>query len=261
MPQTSELTHTSEPTKYIFSPESLPAIQRALDEDGFVVLRNAFTEDELSDVTGTITYMLSAHAQLGETVSDTCVRLDKENPRLLYRIYQYSGSTLGVNRVRQACLKFARVLLPGKGIYIDIDSSVIFNLPRDTRLTWTWHQESAYHPQIPESLGFWYPLIRPATVGNGTMSFLKGTHKLGLLPWTKHKPRADGATSLVPADIDRLTQEFPEVHCVTDVGDLVIFHKHMVHRSNFNASDTPRFTGLVRLALIDRIPDRYGKAT
>jgi ectoine hydroxylase-related dioxygenase (phytanoyl-CoA dioxygenase family) len=255
------MLQTSELTKYTFSPENLPAIERVLDDDGFVVLENAFTRDELDDVTGTVTFMFSSHAKPGETLSDTCVRLDKEDPKLLYRIYQYSHSTLAVNRIRQACLKFARALLPGKGIYIDIDSSVIFNLPQDTRLTWTWHQESAYHPHVPASLGFWYPLIRPATVANGTMSFLKGTHKLGLLPCTKHKPRADGATSLVPVDIERMTREYPEVHCVTDVGDLVIFRNHLVHRSNFNSSEKPRFTGLVRLALIDRIPDRTGKTT
>jgi hypothetical protein len=242
------------------SPESVGRIRRALDDDGFVVVQNAFSTAELADVTAAVSFMFAAHAQPGETAFETCVRLDKEDPALLYRIYQYSHHTLAVNGMRQACLALARLFLPGDGIYIDIDSSVIFNLPRDTRLTWTWHQESAYHTHIARSLGFWYPMLRPATVANGTMSVLKGSHKLGLLPCTTHKPRADGATSLVPVDIDRLAREYPEVHCVTDVGDVVMFDSHLIHRSNFNSSETPRFTGLARLALIDRVPDRAGKS-
>ena len=37
--------------------------------------------------------------------------------------------TLAINRTRQACLRFASALLPRPGIYIDVDSTVIFNLP------------------------------------------------------------------------------------------------------------------------------------
>ena len=251
---------TTSIAKYTFTPENLPAIRSALETDGIVTIVDAFQQGELDELTRDIEFLLSAHARPGEDASATLIRIDREDPKLLYRIYKYSHSSIAVNRMRQACLQYAQTLLPGNGIYIDIDSAVIFNLPQDQRLTWTWHQESAYHPHIARSIAFWFPFVRRATVENGTMSVLLGSHTLGRLPHTKYKPREDAATSLIPEGIERHAIDFPEVPCVTEVGELVLFQKDLIHRSNFNHTHEPRFTGLVRLALIDRVPDTADKA-
>jgi ectoine hydroxylase-related dioxygenase (phytanoyl-CoA dioxygenase family) len=234
-------------------------IRRAMAEDGYVVLPNGLRKESVHALEETTRAVFAAHSLPGEDIHQTCVRLSVVDKPLLYRIYQYSQSNLAMDRLRQACFAYAKSFLPEQGFYLDIDSHVIMVLPNDQRLSWGWHQESSYHPEVSHSVGFWFPLFEPSTVENGTMSVLKGSHRLGRLPYTRHKSASDSATTLLPDNIEALVTRYSEEYCLLEPGDVLMFHMDLVHRSNANTSERPRFTGLIRLAQVDRIPSTYGK--
>jgi len=240
---------------------NLEKIKTALKKDGYIILKDGLKTDSIEILSTTVKRIFTAHSQTGEDIYTTCVRLDKQDKKLLHRIYQYSQSNLVMDLLRQECFEYAKSLLPEDGIYIDIDTHVIVNLPNDDRMSWGWHQESTYHPEIKNCIGFWFPIIDSATVANGTMSVLKGSHQKGRLPYIVDKATEDSSTTLIPEDIDQLLTDFSEEHCLLDPGDLLIFDMDLVHQSNPNTSDRPRFTGLVRIACIDSIPSHFGKIT
>jgi len=233
-------------------------IETAMKEDGYIILKNALKAKSIETLTTTVKKIFNAHAQSGEDIYTTCERLGKEDKELLHRIYQYSQSNLVMDLLRQECFQYAKPFFPEDGIFIDIDCHVIVNLPHDDRISWEWHQESTYHPEIENCIGFWFPFLDSSTIANGTMSVLKGSHRMGKLPYKVYKPSDDSATTLIPDDIEQLKKKFSEEHCLLDPGDLLMFDMDLIHQSNPNISDRARFTGLIRIACIDRIPSHSG---
>ena len=144
------------------------------------------------------------------------------------KIFQLVGMQIRLDNLRQECFQYAKPLFPKDSIFIDIDSHVIVNLPHDDRIGWGWHQESTYHPEIESCIGFWFPFLESSTRSNGTMSVLRGSNRLGRLPYTIHKPSNNSATTLVPDNMEQFQSHFPEVYCFLDPTDLLIFHMDLL---------------------------------
>jgi ectoine hydroxylase-related dioxygenase (phytanoyl-CoA dioxygenase family) len=239
--------------------DSATAVRTALDRDGFTILKGALAGEPIRDFASGIAAMFAPHSLPGEDVLTASDRIGREDNGLLHRIYLYSRYSYAMNRMRQFCFGIAKDLLPNLGFYLDIDSGVIFCTPGDETRTWRWHQESTYHHDMVDSLGFWFPIFAPATKLNGAMSVLKGTHKLGKVNYVKHKASAEAATSLVPEHIDDYVKQYEEVYTTCDVGDAVLFDKNLIHRSNMNRSDKSRITGLVRVGTTPVVPPKIDK--
>lgn len=240
-------------------PTDAPSAKQILDREGAVLLKGALPKETLGELRTTLLAMFAAHAKDGEDIFSTSVRLDQEDKGLLFRIYQFLPQTAAMDAVRRACLKYVRMLHP-QGFVVDVGSGVLFGLPRDKRLVWTWHQETHYHPTVERIVHFWFPILESSSPQNGTMSALRGTHKLGPLPFQASKPASNGGTSLIPVDIEKFEREFDEIHFLAEPGDLALIDKHLIHRSNFNHSNHTRFTGVVRLAVFDQVPPSHNLA-
>lgn len=226
----------------------------AFENDGYVVLRNFLSQKGLEEMRKSLRNIFGAYAKPGEDVFATVQRLATSEKELFYRIYKFiAQSFVSLYPIRLECLPVAQRLLGGD-LHIDIGSAVIFALPSDDRLTWDWHQESPYDPDLKDTIHFSFPLFEPATEVNGTMSALPGSHKLGTLPFDKIKKSADSATSLVPRGVEAIAKDYEPTPFVAEVGDLAVFHNDMIHRSNSNTSGKPRITGLVRIARIEKLP-------
>ncbi len=91
-----------------------------------------------------------------------------------------------------------------------------------------------------------YPLLRTSTTENGTMSILPGSHHYGTLNYSKSRVSSDSYTDLVPKNIEEITASLPEFHCYLELGDVVIFQKDLIHRSNYNGSELCRSVGVSR---------------
>lgn len=106
---------------------------------------------------------------------------------------------------------------------------------------WEWHQD----------YGYWYDFgclfpdmascliaIDPATRANGCLQILPGSHRLGRVNHSRTGEQAGADPSRVQAALDR----FPLVHCEMGPGDALFFHGNLLHSSQPNTSDNPRWS-------------------
>jgi hypothetical protein len=106
---------------------------------------------------------------------------------------------------------------------------------------WEWHQDYGYWYQngvLSPDLASVMIAVDPATQLNGCLQVIPGSHRLGRID---HGLTGDQAG----ADSERMAvilQRFPVVHCALNPGDALFFHSNLLHRSDQNKSDQPRWT-------------------
>jgi len=109
---------------------------------------------------------------------------------------------------------------------------------------WEWHQDYGYW----YNQGFVFPrmlsafvALDEATIENGCLQVLKGSHLLGRL---EHGKVGDQTGT----NIDRIAQIeplFERVHCTMKPGSVLFFHCNLLHTSAANDSDYPRRSFIV----------------
>ncbi len=106
---------------------------------------------------------------------------------------------------------------------------------------WAWHQDYGYWYHF----GVLFPLLTsvtvavdPATRENGCLQVLKGSHLMGRI---EHSLTGDQAG----ADLERVNEAAKRlelVYCEMEPGDAMFFHCNLLHRSDQNRSDKPRWS-------------------
>ena len=223
------------------------------DENGYDFLPNFFPEKSIDCFEKSLSKMFLDNTPGAKDIFDASVKLDTDNKELLYNIYLSIPKSDFFSELRRYCFKHIESYYPGYN-YMDVGSGVLFGLPQDKRLTWTWHQEGTYHPGIEKIIHYWLPLYNNSSINNGAMSALKKSHKLGTLGFTVSKPFANGGTSLIPDGIVEHVKNHEEVVFEINKGDVAFFDKNLIHKSNYNHSNKTRFTCVFRLAAYDTVP-------
>jgi ectoine hydroxylase-related dioxygenase (phytanoyl-CoA dioxygenase family) len=106
---------------------------------------------------------------------------------------------------------------------------------------WEWHQDYGYW----YNFGCLYPdmascliAVDRASQANGCLQILRGSHKLGRVD---HGKTGDQ----VGADLERVeaaSERHELVYCEMQPGDALFFHGNLLHRSDQNLSDDPRWS-------------------
>lgn len=231
-----------------------PSAKKKYQSDGFYVAKGGFSEEKLGALRHDIRTIFKQYAKKGETVHETCIRLDKEDKDLLFRISRLTSRFVSMNEIVLECSRYALHFLP-KGNYVVCEVGVLFGLPEDKRLVYNWHQESSYMPNYKHVVNFWFPVFEPSSYENGTMSCLTGSYKLGHLPAEKKKLAKNSFTDYIPENIEKIEKELKEHFFIQELGDIVMLDHDTIHRSNSNVSKKVRFSGIVRIASIDEVPD------
>jgi ectoine hydroxylase-related dioxygenase (phytanoyl-CoA dioxygenase family) len=105
---------------------------------------------------------------------------------------------------------------------------------------WAWHQDYGYwygNGVLYPDLCSVYIAVDAATRENGCLQVLKGSHKLGRID---HVLTGDQAG----ADLERVEEikkRLELVYVELDRGDAVLFHSNLLHRSDRNNSENPRW--------------------
>ena len=107
---------------------------------------------------------------------------------------------------------------------------------------WEWHQDYGYwyvnnHCLFPDMASCAIAVDR-ASKSNGCLQVIKGSHKCGRI---EHGRRGDQAG----ADLERvnaLLERLPRVYAELNPGDALFFHCNLLHCSDQNRSDKPRWT-------------------
>jgi ectoine hydroxylase-related dioxygenase (phytanoyl-CoA dioxygenase family) len=107
---------------------------------------------------------------------------------------------------------------------------------------WEWHQDYGYWYKnqfmFPDELVSVMVALTEANQQNGCLQVIKGSHKLG-------RVNHGFAGEQVGADmvmVDNALKTMELVYVELEAGDALIFHSNLLHRSEANLSDRPRWS-------------------
>ena len=106
---------------------------------------------------------------------------------------------------------------------------------------WEWHQDYGYwynNGCLYPDMGSCMIAVDRATRDNGCLQVLKGSHRMGRMEHVKLGQQVGADPDRVEAAIQRHSLEY----CELGPGDAVFFHSNLLHRSDQNTSNHPRWS-------------------
>jgi hypothetical protein len=106
---------------------------------------------------------------------------------------------------------------------------------------WAWHQDYGYwyhNGVLTPNLCSVFIAVDPATRENGCLQVLRGSHQLGRIDHVLTGDQSGADAERVAAACERLEL----VYCEMAPGDALFFHANLLHRSDQNKSDNPRWS-------------------
>jgi hypothetical protein len=166
-------------------------------------------------------------------------RGDGEGGTVRLSLWNHPGDTLyGMFARCESIVNSAERLLEGEVYHYH--SKMIM---KDAKVggAWAWHQDYGYWYQN----GVLFPLLCSASIAvdaatreNGCLQVLKGSHHLGRID---HVLTGDQAG----ADLERVAEvqkRLETIYIEMAPGDVLFFHANLLHRSDQNKSDNPRWS-------------------
>lgn len=203
----------------------------AYERDGYVIARKMFDEEEIG--------LLRRSAKEDRSLDQHSFgRGDGEGGTVRLSLWNHPGDTIyGMFARCETVVNSAEVLLGGEAYHYH--SKMIM---KDAKVggAWAWHQDYGYWYQngvLFPNLTSAFIAVDPATRENGCMQVLKGSHLLGRVDHVLTGEQAG-------ADLERVREAekvLELVYAEMDPGDVLFFHSNLLHRSDQNRSEKPRW--------------------
>ena len=106
---------------------------------------------------------------------------------------------------------------------------------------WEWHQDYGYwydHGCLFPDLVSCMIALDAATVANGCLEVVRGSHRMGRLDTAR---RADQTSVASEERIRIILQDLERIPCELEPGDALFFHANTLHSSGVNRSEDPRW--------------------
>jgi hypothetical protein len=166
-------------------------------------------------------------------------RRDGEGGQVRLSLWNHPGdSVYGMFARCESVVNSAEKLLGGE-VYHYHSKMVM----KDARIggAWAWHQDYGYWYQN----GVLFPLLMscsiavdPATKENGCLQVIERSHDLGRIDHVLSGDQAGADMERVKEALNRL----PLVYVELEPGDAIFFHCNLLHRSDQNRSENPRWS-------------------
>jgi hypothetical protein len=207
-------------------------VLQTYEADGFVIARAMFSGEEIG-------LLRRAAKEDRELDQHSFGRGDGEGGTVRLSLWNHPGDTIyGMFARSESIVNSAEKILGGEVYHYH--SKMIM---KDARVggAWAWHQDYGYWYQN----GVLFPLlcsafiaVDPATRENGCLQVLRGSHHLGRLDHALTGDQAGADHERVAEALKRLEL----VHVEMAPGDTLFFHCNLLHRSDQNRSDNPRWS-------------------
>ena len=202
------------------------------EADGFTIARRMFDSEEIE-------LLRRAAKEDRELDQHSYGRGDGEGGTVRLSLWNHPGDTIyGMFARCNAIVDSAERILGGEVYHYH--SKMIM---KDAKVgdAWAWHQDYGYWYQN----GVLFPLLTSAFIAvdaatreNGCMQVLKGSHYLGRIDHVLTGEQAG-------ADMERVREAekvLERIYVEMDPGDVLFFHANLLHRSDQNRSDKPRWS-------------------
>lgn len=201
------------------------------ERDGYIVVRNLFSGQEI-DLLG------QTARNDNEMDKSSSQKDDGEGNAVRLALWNHPGD--GIYGMFARCRKMVNRVeeILREEVY-HYHSKMIL---KDAKVggAWAWHQDYGYWYQN----GVLFPnlcsvmiAVDKATIENGCMQVIRGSHKLGRVNHVLSGEQAG-------ADMERVEEakkRMDLVHVTMDPGDALFFHSNTLHASDANESDHPRW--------------------
>ena len=200
--------------------------------EGFVIARGFFDAAEID--------LLRRAAKEDRALDEHSFgRADGEGGTVRLSLWNHPGDGIyGMFARCERMVRSAEKLLGGEVYHYH--SKMIM---KDARVggAWTWHQDYGYW----YNNGVLFPnlvsvsiAVDPSTRENGCLQVIPRSQELGRIEHVLSGDQAGADMERVNAVLGRL----PLVHCEMAPGDAVFFHANLLHRSDMNRSEHPRWS-------------------
>ncbi len=208
---------------------------RAYHADGFVLARGFYTKPEID--------VLNRSAKADNELDRRSFgRADGEGGVVRLSLWNHPGD--GVYGLFARCERIVRSCeeLLGGEVY-HYHSKMIL---KDAKVggAWAWHQDYGYWYQngiLQPLLTSVFIAVDPCTRANGCLQVIRNSHHCGRINHVLTGEQA-GADKEHVEELLKRPDQFPLVYVEMDPGDALFFHANLLHRSDQNTSDNPRWS-------------------
>lgn len=205
------------------------------DRDGYLLVKNFCTQDEINKLYKT-------------AIEDDAMRKnaldlnDQSGKKTRLSLWFTPGNDVfGYLTRTEKMVKSVAQILNNDSPVCHFHSKLMQKEPK-VGGAWEWHQDYGYWYKnqfmFPDQLISVMVALTEANKGNGCLQVIKGSHKLG-------RVNHGFSGEQVGADIvmvDNALKTMELVYCELQPGDALFFHSNLLHRSEANLSEHPRWS-------------------
>lgn len=203
--------------------------------DGYLIVRNFLNTDEVEKL-----YRVAIEDNM---VSKNAINVnDSTGKRSKLSLWYKPGNDIyGLLTRSEQLVDSTNVLLDGDTAICHFHSKLMQKEPR-VGGAWEWHQDYGYWYKneflLPNQMMSVMVAITDANPENGCLQVIKGSHKMGRVEHGFAGEQVGASQRYV--DLALKTMDL--IYVALNAGDVLFFHSNLLHRSEANLSDRPRWS-------------------
>jgi len=203
--------------------------------DGYLIVRNFLSKEEVNKLYGIAT----GDDTLQKHAFDLNDQSGKKTKLTLW--YTPGNDAYGLLSKSKRMVDNANLLLDGTAPVCHFHSKLMQKEPK-VGGAWEWHQDYGYWYKneflLPDQMISIMVAITDANRQNGCLQVIQGTHKMGRIEHGFAGEQVGASQHYV----DLALKTMPLVYVEINAGDALFFHPNLLHRSEANLSDKPRWS-------------------
>lgn len=205
------------------------------NRDGYVIIKNFLHQPEVEKLYGIAT----GDTTLQKHAFDLNDQTGKKTKLTLW--YTPGNDPYGLFTKSERMVNTVNELMDGNSDVCHFHSKLLQKEPK-VGGAWEWHQDYGYWYKneflLPDQMMSVMVAITDASKQNGCLQVIKGSHKMGRMEHGFAGEQVGASQHYV--DLALKTMEL--VYVEIDAGDALCFHSNLLHRSEANLSDKPRWS-------------------